>query len=80
MIGTMNKRLECFVSKMRETGLLHETDPSQSSLRLEVSLNDDYELSLPLEPDYEPLTGLAEVIVRSLTSLPFVAPSLPSTL
>ena len=27
-----------------------------------------------------PLTGLGEVIVHSLTSLPFIAPSLPSTL
>jgi len=62
---------------------LHETDPSPSSPRLEVSLYDDYESSLPLEPDFmadSPLTSLGEVIVHSLTFLPFVALSLPSTL
>ena len=47
MIGKMNERLECFVGKMGETGLLHETDPSPSSPRLEVSLFDDYELPFP---------------------------------
>jgi len=79
----MNEQLECFVGKMRETGLLHETDPSPSSPKLEVSLYDDYESSLPLEPDFmanSPLTGLEKVIVCSLTSSLFIAPSLPSTL
>jgi len=83
MIRIMNGRLECFVRKMRETSLLHETDPSSSSPRLEVSLYDDYESSLPLELDFiadSPLINLGKVIVRSLTSLQFIAPSLPSTL
>jgi len=83
MIGIMNERLECFVGKMSETSLLHETNPSPSFPRLDASLYNDYESSLPLEPDFmadSPLTGLGEVIVRSLTSLPFVSPSLPSTL
>ena len=81
MIGTMNERLECFEGKMRETDLLHETAPSPSSLRLEVSLYDDYESSLPFEPDFmadSPLAGLGEVTDPSLTSLPFVTPSLLS--
>ena len=62
---------------MRECGLLHVTDPSLSSPRLEFSLYDDYESTLPLEPDFmvnSPLTDLRE------TSLPFAAPSLPSIL
>jgi len=83
MIGTMNERFEYFVGKMRETGLLHETAPSPCFPQLEVSLYDDYEYSFPLEPDFmadSSLTGLGEVLVCSLTSLPFIALSLPSTL
>ena len=67
---------------MRECNLLHKTDPSPSSPRLEVSLYDDCKSSFPLEPDFVvdlPLTNLEEVINPLLTSLPFVAPSLPST-
>ena len=78
----MNERLEYFFGKMRENGLLHETDPSPSYPRLEVSPYDDYESSLPLEPDFmvdSLLTGLGEVIDPPLTSLQIVAPSLPST-
>ena len=58
---------------------MYEIDPSPSSPRLEVSLCDDYESSLPLEPDFmvdSPLTGLEEVIDPPLTSLPFIALSL----
>ena len=67
---------------MRECNLLHKTDPSPSSPRLEVSLYDDCKSSFPLEPDFVvdlPLTNLEEVINPLLTSLPFVAPSLSST-
>jgi len=67
---------------MRECGLLHVTEPSPSSPRLEVSLYDDYESSLPLETNLmvdTPLTSLEEVIDPPLTSLSFVASSLSST-
>ena len=79
----MNERHECFVGKMRECGLLHGTDPSPSSPRLKVSLYDDCESSLSLEPDFvvdSPFTSLKEVIDPPLTSLPFIVPSLSSTL
>jgi len=61
---------------------VYEADPSLPSTRLEVSLNDDYKSSLPLEPDFvvdSPLTGLKEVINPPLTSSLFITPSLPST-
>ena len=48
MIGTMNEQHERFVSRMKECGLLHETDPSLPCPRLEARLYDDYESSLPL--------------------------------
>jgi len=48
MIETMNEQHEHFVSKMREFGLLHNTNPSLLIPRLESSLYDDYEYSLPL--------------------------------
>jgi len=35
MVETMNEQHECFVSEMREFGLLHETDPSLPIPRLE---------------------------------------------
>ena len=57
----MNERHEHFVSEMTEFGLLHETDPSSPIPRLESSLYDDYESSLPLESnvvDDAPLTNL----------------------
>ena len=82
VIETMNEQHECFVGKMRECGLLHVTDPSPSSFRLEVSIYDDYESSLPLEPTFmtdSPLSDPEEVIDSPLTSLPFVALSLSST-
>ena len=77
LIETMNERLNCFVDMMRERGILHEIDPCPSCPRLEVSLCDDYESSLALEPAFitqTPLTGLEEVI-----DPPSVAPSLSST-
>ena len=52
VIETMNEQHECFVGKVREYDLLHENNPSPSSPRLEVSLFDDYESSLPLEPNF----------------------------
>jgi len=67
---------------MREFGLLHETDPSLPIPRLESSLYDDYESSLPLESnivDDEPLTDLKEVFDPPLTCSPLVAPSSSST-
>ena len=36
LASTMNNRHECFVRKMRECCLLHETNPSPSSPRLEL--------------------------------------------
>ena len=48
MIGKVHEQHTRFVSKMRECGLLHETDPNLASPRLEVSLYEDYESSLPL--------------------------------
>ena len=77
LIGTMDERLNFFVDTMRERDIMLETDPSPSSLRLEVNLYDDYESSLPLEPAFitpTPLTGLEKVI-----DPPYVAPSLSST-
>jgi len=44
----MNERHAHFVSEMREFDLLHETDPSIPIPRLESSLYDGYECSLPL--------------------------------
>ena len=49
-IETMNDRHECFIGKMREYGLLHETNPSSSFPRHKVSLYNDYKSSLPVEP------------------------------
>ena len=63
VIETMKEQHECFVSKMREYGLLQKTNPSPSSPRLEVSLYDNYESSLPLE---------------DVIDLSFVAPPLSS--
>jgi len=41
MIVIMNEQHEHFVSQLTEFCLLHETNPSQPFLRLEVSLYDD---------------------------------------
>ena len=65
VIETMNERHKCFVSEMRECGLLYGTDPSLFFPKLEVSLYDNYESSLPIEPDFMGdtlLTGLEKVI------------------
>jgi len=48
MIGKIHEQHMRFVSEMRECGLLHGTDPNLASTRLEVSLYEDYESSLPL--------------------------------
>ena len=81
IIKTMNKRCEHFVSEMREFGLLHDTDPSLPIPRLESSLYDDCEYSLPLESnivDDTPLINLEEVFDPPLTSLLLIAPSFSS--
>jgi len=60
----MNERHEHFVNKMREFGLLHETDPSLPITWLESTLYDDYESSFPLESnvvDDASLTDLEKV-------------------
>jgi len=82
MIETMNERHECLVTGIRECGLFHETNPSLSSLKLEVSLYNDYESSFPLESNFvvnTPSTDLEEAIDPPLTHLSFVAPSSPIT-
>ena len=81
VIETMNERRECFVGKIRECGLLHKTDPNPSSPRLEVSLYDDYESSLPLESSFIDVRlsiDLGKVFDPPLTPSSLVAPSLPS--
>jgi len=49
MIETMNEQYEHFASEMSEYGLLHEIDLSLPFPRLESTLYDDCESSLPLE-------------------------------
>jgi len=69
-------------SKMREFGLLHETNHSLPIPRLESSLFDEYEFSLPLKSnvvDDAPLIDLEKVFDPPLTSLSFIAPSFSST-
>ena len=61
---------------------MHETDPSLASPRLEVSLYEDGESSLPLEPSFVddiPYTDLEEAPDSLLTSSSLVAPSSTST-
>jgi len=75
MIETMNEQHMQFVSEMIECGLLHETYLSLPFPRLESSLYDDCESSLPLESnvvDDTPLTDLEEVFDPPLTFVPFV--------
>ena len=82
IIKTMNERREHFVSEMRKCGLLHDIEPSVPIPRLESSLYNDYESSLPLESnivDVAPLTGLEEVVDPPCTYSPLVAPSTSST-
>jgi len=67
---------------MRKSGLLIEMHLSMPLLRLEVSLYDDYESSLPLEcnfVDNVALTYLQQMFDPLLTSLLFVALSCSST-
>ena len=49
MIEIMNEQHTHFVSEKRECSLLHETDPSLPLPRLESSLYDRCESSLPLK-------------------------------
>ena len=82
VMETMKEQYECFLGEMRECSLLLETDPSPSSPRLEFSLYDDYEFSLPLEPNItvdSPLIGLEKVTDPPLLSSPFVTTPLSST-
>jgi len=81
MIGTMNERLQSFDGKKRESGLLYETNPSPSSPRLEISLYDDYESSLPLESTFINITSSIDLgePVDPLLAPSLIAPSLPST-
>jgi len=71
-----------FVSEMRECILLHETNPNLASLKLEVSLYEDCESSLPLESSFVndiPYTDLEEVPDSPLTSSSLVTLSSTST-
>ena len=82
IIETRNERHEHFVSEMREFVSLHEIDPSLPIPKLECSLYDDYESSLPLESsvvDDASLTDLEEVFDPPLTYSPLVAPSFSRT-
>ena len=82
LVETIKEQQDHFVSEMREFSLLHETDPSLPIPRLESSLYDHYESSLPLESnivDNAPLTDLEEVFDPPLTYSPLVAPSPSST-
>jgi len=75
MTETMNAQHTHFVSEMRECNLLHETNPSLHFPKLEASLYNNCDSSLPLESnvaDDTPLTDL-EVFDLPLTSLPIVA-------
>jgi len=82
VIEKMNKQHTHFLSEMRECGLLYETDPSLPFPRLDASLYDDCESSLPLESNFvadAPLIDLEEVFHSPLTSLSFAAPFFSST-
>jgi len=82
MIETMNERHEHFVSEMRECGLLHETGPSLPFPRLESSLYDNCESTLPLESlviDDTRSIELEEVFEPPLTTLPLITPFFSST-
>jgi len=67
---------------MRQFGLLHKTDFSLPIPKLESSLYDDYESSLPLESNVvndAPSTDLEDLFDPLLTSVPLVALSFSST-
>jgi len=67
---------------MREFGLLHETDPSLPSSKLEATLFNDCESSLPLESDFVDDAHLINPNVEldpPLTSLLLIAPSFSNT-
>jgi len=74
--------MSTFVSEMREFGFFYETNPSLPISRLDSSLYDDYESSLPLESnigDDAPFTDLEKVFDPPLIYSPLVAPSSSST-
>jgi len=78
----MHEQHTRFVSEMRECGLLYETDPNLTSTRLEVSLYEDCESSLPLESSFVddiPYTDLEEAPDPPLTSSSLLALSSTST-
>ena len=74
-----------FVSELQKQSLYIRPPPVYSNLlfaRLEASLHDDYNSSLPLKfncVNNAPLTNLEKAFDPPLTSLPFVAPSFSST-
>ena len=81
MIKTMSEHHKDFVSKMRDCGLLHETNLRLPFFWLEASLYDGCGSFLPLKSnlvDDAPLTDLEEAFNPLLTSLSFVAPSFSS--
>ena len=70
MIGKIQEQHTRFVSEMRECGLLHEIDHNLASPRLEASLYEDCESSLPLESSFAddiPYTDLEEAPDSPLT-------------
>ena len=71
MMEKMNDQLMHFPSEMRECGPLHEIDPILLFPRLESSLYDDCESSLP--PEFNVVDGTPS------TSVPIVALSFSST-
>ena len=78
----MHEQHTRFVSEMRECGLLHEIDPNLASPRLEVSLCEYCESSLPLESSFVddiPHNNLEEAPDPLLTFSSPVAPSSTST-
>jgi len=81
-VEVMNEQHMHFLSEMGKCDLFHEIDPSLSFPRLESSLYDYCESSLPLDSivvDDAPSTNLEEVFVPPLISLPLAAPSFSST-
>jgi len=82
LIETMNEQHRCFISGIRECDLLHDTNTSVPSLRLKISLYDDYESSLPLQSNFvmnTPSTSLEEEIDPPLTHLLLITSPSPIT-
>jgi len=72
MIETMNEQQVNLANCLREYDLSHTTNLRVNFSKLHVKLCDDGASSLTLE------SGLDEVLGPSLTTLPLLAPSLPS--